>query len=133
MESPETPQEKVDEQARLVAQNVRERARGVAFDILEEAKELAAKKITDVKDKSWTEKSVPFAVFTWAIGIILIIIGILFNLNLQMGSRVDKLDQRITLIIDGQTDLRDTLIRLDERQQVNIQNVIKIMNKLNIN
>lgn len=110
---------------------LQEKARIVAEDIIEKARIVAVAKL-DTTNKSWGEKYVPFLVFTWAVGVILIVMGTLFTIQTQLSSRVDKLDVRITTVLDGQGEIQDKLIRLDERQQVNIQNVLKILERLNI-
>jgi hypothetical protein len=122
----------IEEQARIVATEVRVRAEGVAQNIIDQAKIIATEKLqTDTK--GWGARFLPLNIFTWAMGIIFLVFSIIFALQTQMANRIDKLDTRLTSIQDSQSDIRDTLIRLDERQQVNISNVLKILVKLNIN
>lgn len=114
------------------ASHLMEKAEIVALDLVEQASLLAKVKLIEENKRPRGEKYVPFLVFTWAIGVILIVVGTLFTIQTQLSSRVDKLDVRLTTVLDGQGDIQDKLIRLDERQQVNIQNVLKILEKLNI-
>ena len=121
----------IEEQARIVATSVREQASVMAQNILEQAKVIATEKLQTDR-KGWGSTFVPFSIFTWAMAVVFIVFSTIFALQTQLSNRVDKLDARLTAIQDGQTDIRDTLIRLDERQQTNIANVLKIMAKLNI-
>jgi uncharacterized membrane protein (DUF485 family) len=75
--------------------------------------------------KRWHETAVPFQVFTWAMAIIMILFGFVF-------SQIASLNNNLSTLKNGQGDIVERLIRMDERQQTNIRNIEKIIIKLNI-
>jgi hypothetical protein len=73
----------------------------------------------------WHENPVPFNVFTWSMAIIMILFGFVF-------AQIASLNATLANLKDGQGGIKEQLIRIDERQSINIRNIEKIVNKLNV-
>jgi hypothetical protein len=74
---------------------------------------------------SWSDRYVPYGVFTWALGLTLIIIGILANAQTASDNRLDRHE-------DSGKTTDETVIRLEANQQNMAATLEKIADKLNV-